>query len=68
VSAAWIRREPTTREGLAVGVAALGVGAVIGCAVYYLGRVLVARDELESEPPSSPGRALPRPRESGRTR
>ncbi len=43
----YIRREPGPRETLGALAVALGVGA----ASFYLVRLLLARDGLESEPP-----------------
>jgi hypothetical protein len=55
---AWIRREPDTRERVLTGAAALVAGAAAAAAVWYLGRLLVARDALELEAPQRS--ALPR--------
>jgi hypothetical protein len=52
----YVQREPEARDTLAAVAFAIGVGGVS----YYLVRMLLAREELESKAPSFVGRG-PRP-------
>jgi hypothetical protein len=57
---AWIRREARPGERVAVGAAAVVAGAVVAAAVWYVGRLLVAREPLELAAPPAPRAAIPR--------
>lgn len=59
----WIRREPTRAERWTTGLVSLALGAAVGAAALYLGRILVARDPVELRPPE-PERELPPGRET----
>lgn len=46
----WIRHRPERRESLAALGAGMGVGLVVGGVVFYLARLLLAREPLETRP------------------
>lgn len=66
MSRSWIRRELTRAERLTNGLASVAVGAAAGALVWYLGRILVAREPLALRPERAPDevRALPPGRDS----
>lgn len=68
MSRTWIRRPPEPRERVALATLAVGAGALVAGTVWYLGRILVARDEMELRPPARPERTLERSREPGAKR
>ena len=46
------RKTPGARENLGAGVAALGIAAGVAAATFYFVRLFMAREVLESNPPS----------------
>lgn len=52
----WTRLEPGGRENLGAGAAALVAGAVVGTVVFYVTRILLAREPLSPVPPEERGR------------
>ena len=46
----WIRRKPDRRENLLALSAGLGVALVVGGSVFYLARLLAAREALRIAP------------------
>lgn len=63
----WIRNRPGRRENLIAAAAGVGAGAVLAGVVFWLGRLLLARDPVR--PPGqveSPGEGAAATREEGR--
>ena len=58
----WIRRKPDRRENLLALSAGLGVALIVGVSVFYLARLLAAREPLRAAP-SQDGLAHGRPGE-----
>jgi hypothetical protein len=46
----WIRHRPSGKENLTALAAGLGVGLAVGGAVYYLARLVLAREPLSPGP------------------
>lgn len=46
----WIRHRPDRKESMAALAAGLGVGLVVGGAVFYLAKLLLAREPLLPAP------------------
>ncbi len=44
----WVRNRPGRRENTLAAVAATGLGAFVGLAVFYLARLVLARDVIDS--------------------
>lgn len=59
----WIRNRPTARENAAAALAGVMVGGVLGTVIFYVGRLVLARDPIrppgelagELEPPTDEG-------------
>jgi hypothetical protein len=47
----WIRHRPDTRQNLSALGAGLAVGLVVGGAVFYLARLVLAREPILPLPP-----------------
>ena len=48
----WVRNRPGRRENTLAGLAATGVGALVGLVVFYLARLVLSRDPVD--PPRQP--------------
>jgi hypothetical protein len=46
----WVRNDPGPRENGIAAAAAVGAGVVVGVAVFYVGRLILARDPLPPRP------------------
>jgi hypothetical protein len=46
----WIRHDPDRREQRAALAAALGAGLIVGGVVFYLARLLLAREPIQPAP------------------
>lgn len=44
----WIRNRPGRRENTVAAMAGMGVGALVAAVIFYLGRLLLAREPLEA--------------------
>jgi hypothetical protein len=49
----WIRHRPSAKENFAALGAGLGVGLVLGGAVFYLARLFIAREPIAPTPRGS---------------
>lgn len=57
MKASWIRRRPGPEDDVRAAALALGAGAVVAGAVFYLARHVLAREWVDASPPDR--RSLP---------
>jgi hypothetical protein len=62
VTRRWLRRRPGRREQALAAGFALGAAVGVGAVVFYLARLLLAREEMEPIRGGEPARPLPAPR------
>ena len=61
----WVRNRPGRSENTLAGVAATGLGALVGLTVFYLARLVLARDPIDPPEQAENGQDAQRGEVSG---
>ncbi len=61
----WVRNRPGRSENTLAGVAATGLGALVGLTVFYLARLVLARDPIDPPEQAENGQDAQRREVSG---